>query len=118
MWPSLLAFEIDVQHDEVITGNLRRLFHIDRVPSDTAMREIIDEIPPEALHEAFTRVFVALQRSKDLEPYVFMDGYYLVALDGTGVFSSQAPKPWPFLSLAIKTPVTAGFRVSGSNSSI
>lgn len=77
-----------MRHDEVIAGNLRRLFHIDRVPSDTTMREIIDEIPPEALHEVFTRVFAALQRGKDLEPYVFMEGYYLVAFDGTGVFSS------------------------------
>jgi len=71
-WPSLLSFEIDMQHDEVNAGNLRQLFHIDRVSSDTTMREIIDEIPPEALHEVFTRVFAALQRGKDLEAYAFI----------------------------------------------
>ena len=57
--PSLLSFEIDLQHDDVIAGHVRRLFHIDRIPSDTTMRELIDEIPPQALHEVFTRVFAA-----------------------------------------------------------
>jgi len=51
------------------------------------MREIIDEIPTERLHKPYRRIFAALQRGKDLEPYVFMDGYYLVALDGSGYFS-------------------------------
>lgn len=64
-----------------------RQFHISQVPCDTTMREIIDEIPTERLHKPYTRIFAALQRGKDLEPYVFMDGYYLVALDGTGYFS-------------------------------
>lgn len=88
--PSLLAFEKDVRRDEVVLGNVKRIFHIGEVPSDTTMREIIDEIPTEQLHKPFTRIFAALQRGKDLEPYLFMDGHYLVALDGTGFFSSPS----------------------------
>lgn len=88
--PSLLAFEKDVRQDEVVLGNVKRIFHMSEVPSDTAMREIIDEIPLDQLHKPFTRIFAALQRGKDLEPYLFMDGHYLVALDGTGYFSSPS----------------------------
>ncbi|MEK7139451.1 MAG: transposase, partial [Patescibacteria group bacterium] len=88
--PSLLAFEKDVRLSESVQGNLRQIFHIGQVPSDTTMREIIDEIPTEHLLKPFTRIFAALQRGKDLEPYVFMNGHYLVALDGTGYFSSSS----------------------------
>lgn len=35
-------------------------------------------------------VFRELQRGKVLEPFVFLDGCYLLLLDGTGYFSSQA----------------------------
>jgi hypothetical protein len=37
----------------------------------------------------FTSVFRQLQRGKALEEMVFLDGHYLLALDGTGYFSSQ-----------------------------
>ena len=36
----------------------------------------------------FTSVFRQLQRGKALEEMVFLDGHYLLALDGTGYFSS------------------------------
>lgn len=88
--PSLLAFDHDVRRNEVVQGNLQRIFQLERVPSDTAMREIIDDIPTERLFAPFRRVFSALQRGKDLEPFVFMDGYYLLALDGTGFFSPSS----------------------------
>ena len=88
--PSLLAFENDVRFNEHVQGNLRRIFHIGQVPSDTTLREVIDEIPTEQLRKPYTRIFSTLQRGKDLEPYVFMNGYYLVALDGTGYFSSSS----------------------------
>ena len=34
-------------------------------------------------------IFRLLQRGKELEQFVFMDGHYLVSLDGTGYFSSS-----------------------------
>jgi hypothetical protein len=81
--PSLLAFE-----ERRSQRNLRALFGIERAPSDTQMREILDPLDPEQLREAFQDVFRALQRGKALEPLVFHDGAYLLALDGTGYFSS------------------------------
>jgi hypothetical protein len=82
--PSLLAF--DKQRAE---GNLGRIYGIEHVPCDTQMREILDPMSPESLRPLFKRVFIQLQRGKALEPMAFLDGHYLVALDGTGYFSSQ-----------------------------
>ena len=81
--PSLLAF--DQRRSD---GNLKTLFGIGQIPSDTQMREILDEVDPERLRSVFGDVFRQLQRGKALEPYVFYAGAYLLSLDGTGYFSS------------------------------
>src|SRR5262249_15651308 len=82
--PSLLAF--DKQRAE---GNLRTIYGIERVPCDTHMREILDPVSPESLRPVFKSGFRQLQRGKALEPMVFFDDGYLLALDGTGYFSSK-----------------------------
>jgi hypothetical protein len=82
--PSLLAF--DKQRAE---GNLKTIYGIERAPCDTRMRERLDPVSPESLRSSFRLVFRQLQRGKALEPMVFLDGHYLVALDGTGYFSSK-----------------------------
>jgi hypothetical protein len=82
--PSLLAFD-----KERTEGNLQRVYGIERVPCDTAMREMLDPVEPECLRPLFTHVFCALQRGTALEEMVFVEGHYLLALDGTGYFSSQ-----------------------------
>jgi hypothetical protein len=82
--PSLLAF--DKQRAE---GNLKTIYGIPHAPCDTRMRERLDLVSPESLRPSFTSVFRQLQRGKALEPMVFLNGHYLVALDGTGYFSSQ-----------------------------
>jgi len=82
--PSLLAFD-----QERTAGNLHTIYGIERVPCDTHMRERLDPVSPEALRPLFTSVFRQLQRGKALEPMAFLDGYYLLALDGTGYFSSK-----------------------------
>jgi hypothetical protein len=81
--PSLLAF--DQRRGD---GNLKTLFGIGQIPSDTQMREILDPLDPEQLRPAFGDVFRQLQRGKALEPFVFYAGAYLLSLDGTGYFSS------------------------------
>ena len=82
--PSLLSF--DQQRAE---GHLQTIYGLDRVPCDTRMRERLDPVAPESLRPSFTLVFRQLQRGKALEPMVFLDGHSLVALDGTGYFSSK-----------------------------
>src|SRR5438132_3006161 len=82
--PSLLAFD-----KERAEGNLHTIYGIEQVPCDTHMREILDPISPKWLRPVFTSVFRQLQRGKALEPIAFLDGHYLLALDGTAYVSSQ-----------------------------
>jgi hypothetical protein len=81
--PSLLAFS-----HRALDHNLRRVFGLQAVPSDTQMRAILDELDPVALRPAFRDVFRTLQRGKVLEPFVFLHGCYLIALDGVEYFCS------------------------------
>jgi hypothetical protein len=83
--PSLLAFQ-ERRNDD----NLRNLFGIAHVPSDTHLREILDPVEPRQLRPLFDAVFRQLQRGKALEPFVFSHGCYLLSLDGTGYFSSSS----------------------------
>jgi len=83
--PSLLAFD-----RERTEGNLHIIYGIQRVPCDTHMREILDPVAPEALRPVFKRIVTQLQRNQALKPMVFFDDSYLLALDGTGYFSSKA----------------------------
>jgi hypothetical protein len=82
--PSLLAFD-----KERAEGNLHTIYGIERVPCDTHMREILDPVSPKLLHPLFKSIFRQLQRGKALEAMTFLDGHYLLALDGTGYFSSK-----------------------------
>jgi hypothetical protein len=84
--PSLLAFE---DRRLRCDPNLHAIYLIDRVPSDTQMRVICDGVIPDFLRPAFRALFRTLQRGKALEPFVFLDGHYLVSLDGTGFYSSH-----------------------------
>ena len=81
---SLLAFE-KRRNDE----NMKSLFRIENVPSDTQMRTILDPLEPDLLRPMFYDVFRQLQRGKALEPYAFHKGYYLLSIDGTGHYSSK-----------------------------
>lgn len=85
-FPSLLQFE---HEEKSVIHNLKKLYYIDNIPCDTYMRERLDEIDSKYLRSAFTQVFSALQRGKALESYKFLKDYFLVACDGTGIFSSK-----------------------------
>lgn len=82
--PSLLAFD-----KERAEGNLHTIYGIERIPCDTHMREILDPVSPKVLRPLFKSIFRQLQRGKALEAMTFLDGHYLLALDGTEYFSSK-----------------------------
>jgi hypothetical protein len=82
--PSLLAFQERIKDD-----NLRTIYGIEHVPSDSQMRAILDPVDPECLRPCFTDAFREVQRGKALEPFVFYQGCYLLSLDGSGYFSSE-----------------------------
>ena len=84
--PSLLAFDerrIRAPH------NLMTIYGMGSIPCDTSMREILDGVDPKDLRPLFKDAFRTLQRGKALEQMVFMEGSYLLNLDGTGYFSSS-----------------------------
>ena len=84
--PSLLAFD-DRRRDP--NDNFRTIHGMNRVPSDSQMRDILDPIDPADLRPGFRDAFRRLQRGKVLEHFVYLDGHYLLSLDSTTYFSSS-----------------------------
>ncbi len=83
--PSLLAFQ-ERRNDQ----NMKSVYRIEQVPSDTRMREILDPIQPDLLRPLFNGVFRKLQRGAGLKPFVFYEDCYLLSIDGTEYFSSKS----------------------------
>ena len=87
--PSLLQFD-SRREEPAECQNLKSIYGIQNIPSDSRMREIGDEIDPKKyLSPIFKVPFRHLQRGKVLEQMVFYKGCYLLNLDGTGFFSSK-----------------------------
>jgi hypothetical protein len=84
--PSLLAFD---ERRRSCDPNLHSIYGIGVVPCDSRMREILDPIWPDGLRPAFGALFAQAQRGKVLEPFVFLEGCYLVSLDGTEFYRSE-----------------------------
>jgi len=84
--PSLLAFDRVRMAEE---HNLKSVYGINQIPCDSQMRTRLDEIDPDCIRSAHKAVFSRVQRGKALEEMIFMEGYYLVSIDGTGYFSSE-----------------------------
>ena len=82
--PSLLDY--DKQRAD---ANLKTIYGIQCPPCDSYMREVLDPLAPESLRPSFKAALRQLQRGKALEEMVFFKGCYLLALDGTGYFSSK-----------------------------
>jgi len=87
-YPSLLKFDED-KRDPVIEHNLKSLYDINTIPSDTYLRERLDELSASEHRGAFNDVLKQAQRGKVLEKFTFYDDHYLLSMDGTGYFSSH-----------------------------
>lgn len=87
-YPSLLQFDND-KRDSIKEHNLKTLYGIDITPSDTYLRERLDELPASELRDAFTALIRQAQRGKVLEKFTYYNGHYLFSMDGTGYFSSH-----------------------------
>ncbi len=88
-FPSLLQFDNHMYEPDTVHVNLKNLYDIQNVPSDTYMRERVDEVEPDEISPIFKTIFAHLQRGKALEGFQFINGYYLLSVDGTGFFSSS-----------------------------
>ena len=81
--PSLLAFQ-QRRND----ANIKTLFRIQQVPSDTYMRELLDDVEPHQLAISYRKLFSRVQRGKLLEEFRFLDNSYLLLADGVEYFRS------------------------------
>jgi hypothetical protein len=81
---SLLEFDDRRSKDE----NLRRIYGLEKVPSDTQMRTILDPVSPEEIKPVFKDVYQVMKENGVLEKMKFLR-HYLVSLDGSGYFSSN-----------------------------
>lgn len=86
--PSVLEFQRRFE-DQVQSNNLRNVFGIQLIPSDTHLRDLLDRQPAAFLHAVFNEYLRRLQRSKQLQRYEFLDEGYLLTLDGSEYFSSE-----------------------------
>ncbi len=88
-FPSLLNFEKQMKEVRNFS-NLQSLFKVDRIPSDTRMREVVDEVDPEDLRPAFRSLFARVQKANVLKEFKSVNNSYLLSIDGTGHYSSDS----------------------------
>ena len=74
-YASLLQYDRQ-RRDPAEAHNLRTLYGVKRAPSDTQMREILDEVDPSSIRPVFKKIFSSLQRGKVLESYQYLGDYY------------------------------------------
>jgi Transposase DDE domain len=83
--PSLLQYDLERHR-----LNLKNLFGIENAPSDTRMREMLDNVEPELLRPCFKALFNDLRQNHYLEQYRVLDGYYALSIDGTEHYCSDS----------------------------
>jgi hypothetical protein len=86
--PSVLSFQRRMQ-DHLQNNNLKSMFAVEKIPSDSALRQSLDDVSTQAIHPAFDLLFQRLQRGKQLAAYKLESGHYLIGLDGSQYFSSK-----------------------------
>ena len=86
--PSLLQFQKRAKAP-VLAENLRNMWGIESIPSDSQMRVVMDEIDSREFDPLFAAFFRLLQRGKHLEPYRVWGEYYLCVVDGSEYFNSD-----------------------------
>ncbi len=88
-YSSLLDFD---QQTSMERDNLQRVFHIDKVCSDTHLRKTLDEQPPDTIGQHFADRFKDLEATGLLTEYEYKIGsskYLIVSGDGVQHFSSK-----------------------------
>ena len=88
-YESFNLFFKDLDASEMKRTSVQSLYQVNKVPSTTRLKEIIDPIETSNLRPAFNDVFRELQRGGALKNYLYLDKYYILALDGTQYYSSD-----------------------------
>lgn len=86
--PSLLQFQIRMQEDQH-RNNLETLFEVEKIPKETQMREIIDDVDSDSFSPIFKDFYLRLQRGKHLEQFQIFPNLYYFPIDGSQFYSSN-----------------------------
>jgi hypothetical protein len=87
-FPSFLRYMREMQEEEK-RDNVRSLFDVKGIPSDNQIRNIVDEIPTEAITPVFNETLRVAEGSGVVSEYLVLDNGVLLALDGLWYFSSE-----------------------------
>src|SRR5215510_7508885 len=82
---SLLSFEEQTKQEK---KNLKSIYHIETIPSDTQMRAALDPIDPNPLRDVFASLFEKLHESGVIKEYEYLKGHVIVSVDGVEHFYS------------------------------
>jgi hypothetical protein len=85
---ALLEFQRRFQ-DAIQKNNLTTVFGIEKIPSDSQFRDILDNHSYKPILKSFKSIFSKLQRGKYLGGYNFLDDSYLITIDGSDYFTSE-----------------------------
>jgi hypothetical protein len=86
---SMLEFQTRLQ-EQTQMNNLQTLFQVETIPKDTQFRNTIDDIHYQQLFPIFGDFFRLLQRGNQLQPFQFLEEGYLMPIDGSQYFYSEA----------------------------
>lgn len=87
--PSFLAYQRDMQRNKG-QNNAASLFGVTEIPSDQQVRNLLDPVEPSYLYEPFWTLKEQMEDAGHLDEHRGHNTTYLIALDGTYYFSSQA----------------------------
>lgn len=71
-------------------ANFARLFGVEQAPHGDTLNHTFKKISPLQVQECVTCLVETLIRKKVLERYRLLDRYYVIAIDGTGIYSFSA----------------------------
>ncbi len=86
--PSFLEFQRMLEKAKG-SSNAQTLFKMVNIPSDNHIRNLLDLIEASHFNPVYRYIIDRFEQSKQLEPYRYINGDLLVALDGTRYFSSS-----------------------------
>lgn len=83
---SLLEFN---NERTVRESNLKTVYKINKAPSDSGMREILDPVSPDSFNSIFSGLYKRLRATGIIKSFEYFDDHILCSLDGVHHFSSE-----------------------------
>lgn len=69
--------------------NLEKVYKIEKIPSDSGMRTILDPIKPESFDKIFKGLYNRLKKARIIKAYEYLSDHIICSIDGVHHFSSE-----------------------------